>query len=102
MLQTKISLNCFFSGSYDEDSYRYFLDSSIIGDYTGQVYIGMRELNASEFNMNVSGGCASLPRYANGSDNFRGNICVKIHVEQCLAISSKAKDWSTDGCEVNQ
>ncbi|XP_012939225.2 sperm receptor for egg jelly [Aplysia californica] len=88
--------------STDPDRYRFYLSNNQLGNFVGQLSIGMRELNTTEYGMDISAGCASLPRYENGSDYFQGNFSLRQYVTQCLAISDSANDWSTDGCEVSK
>ncbi|XP_055877058.1 uncharacterized protein LOC106077240 isoform X2 [Biomphalaria glabrata] len=84
------------------DKYRLQISDLDIGNFTGHLYVGIRELNVTEFNMDISSGCASLPRYENGSDYFRGEFKLRQYVTQCLAISDDASDWSTEGCWVGK
>ncbi|BFZ03248.1 hypothetical protein BsWGS_06287 [Bradybaena similaris] len=85
---------------YDSNRYRFFINNTIIGNYTGPVYIGIRELNSTEFDMDISNGCASLPRYANGTNYFRGNFSVLLYVTHCFVISDADTDFTTNGCVV--
>ncbi|CAL1538860.1 unnamed protein product, partial [Lymnaea stagnalis] len=86
----------------DKERFRFQLDNTVLGSFTGTLAVGIRELNYTEFDMDVSQGCLSLPRYDNGSDYFNGDFSLRQYVTQCLAISDSDSDWSTDGCVVGK
>ena len=84
----------------DPYKYRFFLSDSDTDGFLGNIYIGIRELNTTDYDMDVTGGCASIPRYANGADYFQGTFEMRQYVSQCFALSDSDSDWSMNGCQV--
>ncbi|GFO38753.1 polycystic kidney disease 1-related protein, partial [Plakobranchus ocellatus] len=82
--------------------YRFSLSNEDLGDFTGKLYVGIRELNSTEYDMDISRGCASVTRYDNGTNYFQGNFELRQYVSQCLALSDSQADWSTQGCRVGR
>ncbi|XP_059156486.1 polycystin-1-like protein 2 [Physella acuta] len=86
----------------DKNHFRFQLDNTVLGNFTGKLAIGIRELNDTEFDLDLSEGCLSLPRFENGTDSFRGLFSMRQYVTQCLAISDDEDDWSANGCVVGR
>ncbi|ESO89018.1 hypothetical protein LOTGIDRAFT_228960 [Lottia gigantea] len=87
------------NSAVDPYRYTYFLDNKKINDYIGTVYIGVRQLDPSEYTANYQT-ALDLPNYEKGTGNPSEKYKIRVFSTGCYFFDKDINDWSSKGCWV--
>ncbi|XP_036357895.1 polycystin-1-like isoform X2 [Octopus sinensis] len=78
--------------------YMLFVSDKIVGNYTGRITLGVRQLEADEMDLYDSN--ATIPDFKPHTGQFTTNYTLRTFTSGCLYFSETKTDWVTDGCYV--
>ncbi|XP_041364430.1 uncharacterized protein LOC121379844 [Gigantopelta aegis] len=86
----------------DKFRYSYYLTDEQVNDFTGKVYIGVRQLKPEDQDRNFTD-CDSIPALDPKDDSdkkFTTSYKTRIYVTGCYFFDEATEQWDTKGCHV--
>ncbi|GAB1597495.1 polycystic kidney disease protein 1-like 2 [Argonauta hians] len=98
MVPSRMDLAVNYSEGNWPNPYMVFVSDKIVGNFTGRVYVGVRQLDEDE--MDLYDDNATIPDFKPKTGQFTTNYTLRTFTSGCLYFKESITDWVTDGCYV--